>query len=375
MKKLGFLLLFLFAKVTIVAQVTIVLNVPKSTTENERIFMASNLNNWNPTDEKFELKKNADGKYFIQIPESTGNVEYKFTRGSWETAEGKADGSNTDNRRFSFKNQPQTIENQVLSWQNIQKKNTRSKNVRILSENFSAPQLNTTRRIWIYLPEDYLKKKKKYPVFYMHDGQNLFDDQTSFSGEWQIDESLDKIFKETGKSAIVIGIDNGGEQRIPELSPFKNEKYGGGNGETYMRFIVETLKPYVDKNFRTKSGKKNTVLGGSSLGALISVYGAVKYPETFGKVLAFSNAFWFNLNELEVFIKNSNSNLSRQKYYFIQGKHESEDMDFQTDKIINALRTKNVKAKNIYNRTDEDGKHNEMYWRREFPAAFKWLTK
>lgn len=254
-----------------------------------------------------------------------------------------------------------------------EEQSTRSANVKILSENFSAPQLNTTRRIWIYIPPDYVSSRKKYLVLYMHDGQNLFDDKTSFAGEWQIDEALDKIYQKTGKSAIVVGIDNGGEKRMDELSPFKNEKYGGGNGENYMRFIVETLKPYIDANFRTRPGRKHTILGGSSLGALISVYGAVQHPETFGKLLAFSNAFWFNESGLENFIKGSNQNLSYQKYYFVQGKNESADMQAQTQRIIDALRFKKVKPKNIFNRSDEDGKHNEMYWRREFPAAFLWL--
>lgn len=255
-----------------------------------------------------------------------------------------------------------------------EKQNTRSANVKILSENFSAPELNTTRRIWLYLPPDYAKSRKKYPVVYMHDGQNLFDDSTSFSGEWQIDEALDMIFKESGKSAVVVGIDNGGDKRIDELSPFKNEKYGGGNGENYIKFIVETLKAYIDKNYRTKTSARHTTLGGSSLGALISVYGGVKYPETFGNVLAFSNAFWFNQSELENFIKNSKNNLKSQKYYFVQGKTESAEMVAQTQEIITALQLKKVKPKNIFNRSDEDGKHNEMYWRREFPAAFIWLN-
>lgn len=256
------------------------------------------------------------------------------------------------------------------------KPSTKSENVKIISENFEIPQLNTTRRIWIYLPPDYEKSNKKYSVMYLHDGQNLFDDATSYAGEWQIDESLNRIFKETGKSVIVIGIDNGGEKRIDELSTFKNEKYkAGGNGENYMKFIVETLKPYIDKNYRTKTSSKNTILGGSSLGALISVYGAVEYPETFSKILAFSSAFWFNSKEFNDWIKNENINLKHQKYYFIQGKYEDEGMDKETLQIIENLKLKGVKSKNIYFKEHEDGKHNEMYWRREFPAAFLWLLK
>ena len=254
-----------------------------------------------------------------------------------------------------------------------ERKHTATENVKIISEKFEIPQLKTTRRIWIYLPKDYETSHKKYKVMYLQDAQNLFDDATSYAGEWQVDETLNKIFEKTGKSLIVVGIDNGGEKRIEELSPYKNAKYGGGNGDNYVKFIVETLKPFIDKNYRTKPQRKFTTIGGSSLGSLISVYAAVKYPETFGKVLAFSSAFWFNAKELNEFISSSKVNLKQQKYYFIQGKHEDEDMEEQTNRVIENLKSKNVKSKNIFLKIDEDGKHNEMYWRREFEGAVLWL--
>ena len=254
-----------------------------------------------------------------------------------------------------------------------ERKHTATENVKIISEKFEIPQLKTTRRIWIYLPKDYETSHKKYEVMYLQDAQNLFDDATSYAGEWQVDETLNKIFEKTGKSTIVVGIDNGGEKRIEELSPYKNAKYGGGNGDNYVKFIVETLKPFIDKNYRTKPQRKFTTIGGSSLGSLISVYAAVKYPETFGKVLAFSSAFWFNAKELNEFISSSKVNLKQQKYYFIQGKYEDEDMEEQTNRVIENLKSKNVKPKNIFLKIDEDGKHNEMYWRREFEGAVLWL--
>ena len=254
-----------------------------------------------------------------------------------------------------------------------ERKHTATENVKIISEKFEIPQLKTTRRIWIYLPKDYETSHKKHEVMYLQDAQNLFDDATSYAGEWQVDETLNKIFEKTGKSLIVVGIDNGGEKRIEELSPYKNAKYGGGNGDNYVKFIVENLKPYIDKNYRTKPQRKFTSIGGSSLGSLISVYAAVKYPETFGKVLAFSSAFWFNSKELNEFISSSKVNLKQQKYYFIQGKHEDEDMEEQTNRVIENLKSKNVKSKNIFLKIDEDGKHNEMYWRREFEGAVLWL--
>ena len=254
-----------------------------------------------------------------------------------------------------------------------ERKHTATENVKIISEKFEIPQLKTTRRIWIYLPKDYETSHKKYEVMYLQDAQNLFDDATSYAGEWQVDETLNKIFEKTGKSLIVVGIDNGGEKRIEELSPYKNAKYGGGNGDNYVKFIVETLKPFIDKNYRTKPQRKFTTIGGSSLGSLISVYAAVKYPETFGKVLAFSSAFWFNAKDLNEFISSSKVNLKQQKYYFVQGKHEDEDMEEQTNRVIENLKSKNGKPKKIFSKIDEDGKHNEMYWRREFEGAVLWL--
>lgn len=254
-----------------------------------------------------------------------------------------------------------------------EKKHTAAENVKIISEKFEIPQLNTSRRIWIYLPKDYDTYSKKYPVMYLQDGQNLFDEATSYAGEWGIDETLNQIFEKTGKSVIVVGIDNGGEKRIAELSPFKNNKYGGGNGDNYVKFIVETLKPYIDKNYRTKTAVKHTAIGGSSLGALISVFAAVKYPDTFGKILAFSPAFWFNSKDLNDFIVNAEVDLRNQKYYFVQGKHEDEGMEAETQKVINNLKTKRVRSQNIFFKTDEDGKHNEAYWRREFEPGMRWL--
>lgn len=255
-----------------------------------------------------------------------------------------------------------------------EKKSTVAENVHLISEKFEIPQLNTTRRIWIYLPPNYKNSTKKYPVMYLHDGQNLFDDKTSYAGEWQIDETLNRLTKDEKLATIVVGIDHGDEKRIEELSPFKNEKYGGGKGDLYLQFIVENLKPYIDENYRTKPSKKFTTLGGSSLGALISVYGAVKYPDVFGKVLAFSPAFWFNSKELNDYISAQKTDLKNQKYYFIQGKFEDEGMDLETQKVIDQLKDKKVKASQIYFKEDEQGKHNELFWRRAFPEAFLWLN-
>ncbi|MGZ5285427.1 MAG: alpha/beta hydrolase, partial [Kaistella sp.] len=310
------------------------------------------------------------------ISEQIGKTEYKFTLGSWETAEGNAEGKGIENRTFTFTGIPQRIENKILSWAKPeQKKHTTSKNVKILSEEFPVPQLGTTRKIWIYLPEDYNSSRNKYPVIYMHDGQNLFDDLTSFSGEWKADETMDQLFQDGKRQAIIVGIDNGGSERLNEYSPWKNSKHGGGNGDLYADFLAQTLKPYIDTNFRTLASAKNTGLIGSSMGGLISFYTGLKYPEKFGKLGVFSPSFWFAREDLNLYINNHSKSLKKTKIYLLAGRKESEEMVTDIEKVVPLLIRKGICRKNMITKFDDYGTHSESYWAKEFPTAYLWLFK
>ena len=243
---------------------------------------------------------------------------------------------------------------------------TASKNVSTFS--IEAPQLNYSKKIWLYLPNEYATSKKKYPVIYMHDGQNLFDSKTSYVGEWNIDEKLDSLHADV----IVVGIEHGNEKRIDELTPYKNEKYGGGNGDNYLEFIVKTLKPKIDSTYRTKSNTMNTVIMGSSLGGLISYYSLLKYPEVFGKAGVFSPAFWINP---EVFELTKNTKTLDSKMYFLCGDNESTDMVPDVNKmeiLVSDIRCscRHLTRKKIV----KGGQHNEKLWRDNFVTVFKWLS-
>ena len=233
-----------------------------------------------------------------------------------------------------------------------------------------APQLNTTKKIWLYLPKGYTKNNKnKYPVIYMNDGQNLFDTTTSYVGEWNVDETLDSI----SAQVIIVGIEHGGEKRMEELTPFKNEKYGGGNADNYLDFVVKTLKPYIDKNYRTKTNVNNTALFGSSLGGLVSFYGGLKYPQVFGKIGCFSPSFWFNRKEIFELMEQTKT--FKTKIYFLCGDDEGDD-DMITD--LNAMEhqvnTKRCECKKMNKKIIvKGGKHNEKLWRENFKKAYLWL--
>ena len=254
----------------------------------------------------------------------------------------------------------------ILSNGNAQQ-STASKQVSSFS--IEAPQLKTTKKIWVYLPKNYNTSTKKYPVIYMHDAQNLFDAATSYVGEWNVDETLDSI----NAQVIVIGIEHGGDKRIEELTPYKNAKYGGGKADDYLDFIVTTLKPKVDATYRTKTNPKNTAIMGSSLGGLVSFYAALKYPKVFGKVGCFSPSFWFNraaLNDLMSQTKSFDT-----KIYFLCGDNEG-DADVIPDmkNVEHWVNTKRCECKKLSKEVIiKGGQHNEKMWRENFKKAYLWL--
>lgn len=240
-----------------------------------------------------------------------------------------------------------------------------SKNVSTFT--IEAPQLKTTKKIWIYLPEEYSATAKKYSVIYMHDAQNLFDSKTAYSGEWNVDEKLDSL----KAPVIVVGIEHGNDKRIDELTPFKNEKYGGGNADNYLDFIVKTLKPYIDKNYRTKPKAKNTIIMGSSLGGLVSYYAILKYPETFGKAGVFSPSFWFSN---DIYTLTEKAPKIKTKIYFLCGDKESDDMVKDMTKMERLLDTKRCYCLHLTkSKIVKGGEHNEKLWRDGFVKAVLWL--
>ena len=377
MKKNIFLIALLFATL-LNAQVTLrITSIPSNTPAGATIYLIGSVNSWDQTSTQYILQPDGFGARQVTIPEGTGTVSYKFTRGgSWSTVEGNASGGYLPDRSFTFTGNPQTINLTIQSWEDISGSGTSSTaaaNVQILNNAFLMPQLSRNRKVWIYLPPDYYTTTKTYPVLYMEDGQNLFDNITSFSGEWQIDETLNALFSQGNYGAIVVGIDNGGGERLNEYSPWVNATYGGGQGDLYTQFLSETLKPYIDSNFRTKPQSQYNALIGSSMGALISTYGAVKYPNLFSKVGVFSPAFWFARTQLNNYITSATNNLSNLRLYFVCGQNEDTDMVPDMTTVKNNLITKGVTNANTFTKIDSDGTHTESYWRREFSAAYLWL--
>lgn len=356
------------------SQVTFVIeSLPENTPQQDLIYIAGSMNNWVPDDPDFLLKKNENNKWEIQLEaQAEGSaLEFKFTRGSWETVEKDAGGNDIANRSFIFGNN-EIVEVEIASWADISIGNsTAADNVSIMDEDFYMLQLDRNRRIWIYLPPGYEQNTQSYPVLYMHDGQNLFDVQTSFAGEWEIDETLNELAASGKNVPIVVGIDNGGGHRMDEYSAWINVQYGGGEGDAYIRFISETLKPYIDENYRTKPEAINTGIMGSSLGGFIAQYAVFQYSDVFGKAGLFSPSYWYS-DSVWAFTEEY-GNYASQKVYQLVGSLEGGTMTNDMNKMHNMLLEQGFTSEKLKSKEVQGQGHNEAFWRSEFGKAYLWL--
>lgn len=338
---------------------------------NDSIFVAGNFNGWNPGDSGFRLIKHGE-TYSMDIRNLAADVyQFKFTRGHWGKSETTADGKTLANRLVKLESDT-SLQFEVEGWADdfaaVEKHHTASSNVSVLDSAFFIPQLGRTRKIWIYLPPGYNTTKKKYPVLYMHDGQNLFDDYTSAYGEWGVDEWLDSLI-ETGKPAsIVVGIENGAKRMI-EYNPDDNSEFGIGEGKQYAEFIANTLKPFIDAHYRTLASRENTFVAGSSMGGLISYYCMLQYPAVFGKAGVFSPAFWTAPHIME--LTDSLSGNMKGQFFFFAGELEGGSMVPDMEKIADKLGSDSHSL--IYAVVDPAGRHNEPTWRKWFGEFYLWI--
>jgi len=375
-KKYFFCAFLLFGQIFLVkAQIKTVFKTGKtggSNVSKVHFFLAGNFNGWNPADTLWRLSPDSSGSFQLIKMMSPGNYQFKVTRGSWQTVECDASGKPVDNRSLTL-TRDTTIQLNVAGWQDNfapgTKKHTSSPQVHILSEKFNMPQLGRTRRIWIYLPAGYSASKGRYPVIYMHDGQNLFDDYTSGYGEWGIDEIMDRFPDK--QESIIVGIDHGGDYRITEYDPY-DSKYGQGRGDAYVDFLVKTLKPYIDSAYHTKPGPRFTTIAGSSMGGLISMYAALKYPGVFGNAGIFSPAFWIAAPQIYNYAQQQKLT-GYARFYFVCGDAESDSMVADMQKMAGIIRAKGKSAEQTSIVIIKGASHNEKQWNGDFPGFYKWL--
>ena len=243
--------------------------------------------------------------------------------------------------------------------------------VRVYSPPLQWSALGYPRRLRIYLPPDYGSGRRRYPVLYMFDAQNLFDDATSYAGEWRVDESLDALAHEQGFAAIVVGIDHGNEARFNELIPYWNVRFLPNTGVGFVEDLVRTVKPFIDANYRTRPGRADTAILGSSLGGLSADYAIHRYPQVFSKAGVFSPAYWVSDEPFRIAARSSLPADSRV-YLYMGGKEGDEAVPL-VQRMEQVLRAQPGMEGRVTLHLAPDAEHNEAAWREAFPAAVRWL--
>lgn len=258
-----------------------------------------------------------------------------------------------------------------------------------VAQNIQSPQLGNQRHLLVYLPPSYKNESKRhYPVLYMQDGQNLFDNATSFAGEWGVDEAMENLAHQEGLEAIVVGIPNSGRNRLAEYSPFPDSQLGGGLGDKYLSFVAHTVKPLIDRDFRTLPDRSNCGIMGSSMGGLISLYAFFHCPDLFGFVGVMSPSLWFGHGRIFTYVRDAAYHPG--KIYLDVGTREHGD-DW-SGKLTHRTRSRQSYAQvrrmkrllvskgyrpihDLLHIEEKWANHNEAAWRRRLPKALHFFIK
>ncbi len=245
--------------------------------------------------------------------------------------------------------------------------------VEVVQERFYIPQLERYRKIYALLPYNYYHSNKSYKVLYMHDAQNLFGGGSEF-GDWQVDQHMAELAMEGKDDLIVIAVEHGEQERTKEYV-FKLENIiEQGEGKRYIRFITDTLKPYIDAKYKTSKKREDTGIGGSSLGGLISIYAGFLYPEVYARLLIFSPSLWV-LPETK-FPMIDFFNPFESKMYIYGGMKEGSEMTERIGTFVGELEeasmSPDVEMKFRIS-INPEGQHRESYWSAEFNKAVNYL--
>lgn len=226
---------------------------------------------------------------------------------------------------------------------------------------------NSERDVLIYLPPSYESSTRRYPVLYLQDGQNLFDQVTAFGNQdWRVDETMERLSAD-GYEAIVVGIPHGDERRLIEYNPFPGR--WGAKGDEYVSFVCGQLKPFIDSSFRTHPEHDATGILGSSMGGLISLYAFFRRPEVFGMCGAMSPSLFVGRGAILKYVREAPFNLG--KIYLDNGTREP-----SARPMYEALLDKGYRLRTDVKYVSEHGAHHhESAWARRLPGAIRFLLK
>ncbi len=356
--------------------VTFLLEAP-GLADNTPVFITGSLpalGNWNPA--AMQMKSLGDHKWSIQIITERGYpIEYKYTLGSWKKEAASEDGQPLQN--FAIRPETKvTIKDRILQW-------TDGKNKQVVGQITGNVKYHRQlqvdgllpRDVVVWLPHDYEKSESRYPVLYMHDGQNIFDPQTSsFGVDWQVDETLTELIaKNKVIPIIVVGIYH---------TPQRGRDYlPGEQGTQYEHFICDNLKPLIDKTYRTDPSREATAIGGSSAGGICAFAIAWQRPEVFSKAICMSPAFQYKRADGSMTVdyvtqfKQSQRPANPPFFYLDNGGVGLEEiLQPGIDAMLAAMKDKGMEPDADFTwKKYPESRHNEAAWAKRLPAALQLL--
>jgi predicted alpha/beta superfamily hydrolase len=358
------------------AAVTFRVTVPSATPAGDVVYVAGDFQGWNPGSAAHAFTKQPDGRWTLTLDLAAGTpIQFKFTRGSWANVEKGASGEEIANRTLTPA-AGATYDFTVQRWADL---GSLTGNV----TTFTYAPFLSGRRVWVYLPPGYDASSQRYPVLYMHDGQNLFDVRTSFAGEWQVDETCEQLIG-AGEIAplIVVGIDNG-PARIAEYTPWADAGYAGsGQAETYLQAVIAVLKPEIDRRYRTLTSSNYTWMAGSSLGGLVSTYAGLAHGDVFGRVAALSPSYWWDNAHMVAYATGRPRGTLRRVYHDM-GTNETGNASSPSNAtyiaelraVRDALVADGFTSGFDLQTVEASGHvHNETYWAMRLPNALRFLV-
>ncbi|WP_116542439.1 alpha/beta hydrolase-fold protein [Pontibacter virosus] len=338
--------------------------------DSQRVYLSgstSELGNWQPGQVALQHVGGQVWEKTLYLKEAS--VAYKFTLGSWETEATDAQGNPLPN--FSLQLQGDTtVQHELKHWLKKEERKITGgiTGTVIYHRNLTADSLKP-RDLIVWLPPGYEKTSKRYPVLYMHDGQNVFDPATSsFGVDWRIDEIADSLIRSKQMDpAIIVGIYN---------TPDRMEEYvPGAKGRAYMDFVVNTVKPLIDQHYRTRPGAKHTLTGGSSAGGIMAFMLAWEYPQVFSKAICMSPAF--KIMHID-YVKNVQAYTGKKKKLKLYIDNGGIDLEARLqpgiDEMLAALQQKGYReGKDYIWILDKEAQHNEAAWAKRIPKALKFM--
>jgi predicted alpha/beta superfamily hydrolase len=241
---------------------------------------------------------------------------------------------------------------------------------------FRSAILDHARDIVVYLPPRYGTARKSYPVLYLHDGQNLFEPERAHvpGQHWRVGETLDELIV-AGRipPVMVVGIDNTGTSRIQEYTPTSDARLGGGRGGDYGRFLIEELKPFIDRTYRTEPGPASTALGGSSLGGLVTLHIGLTRPGVFGSLVVMSPSVWWDRRVILSTVRRTRPRPALRIWVDMgtaEGRRALDDARLLKAALVGAGWTA---GRDLHYAEYEGGTHSEAAWAARFGAVLAWL--